>query len=314
MLEKLPNLPDYNLILFDWLTFTIKTTDLEFAKGILGMQTVPWEQVDKYMNGYPHRLFFGGISICYGASEEMGVCVNMSGQGCRSFESYGHGEWLQLLNAITGCDDINITRLDVAYDDHIGLLDIDRLRVDTDQGLFISKSRKWKIEYGSDGTTLYFGSNQSNMVIRIYDKAAERGYPEDVHWIRCELQMRDKIAQGYCYGLLTNDPGTQYRGVLANYLRFVDPSDDSNKSRWSTVDYWAAVLDGVSAIRVWSAPGVDYNMEHLENYVVRQAGSAIDVYLKVWGVQRLIDHIRRRNVPLAPKYKQILTDYGLKEK
>ena len=310
MLENRTPLPEENLILFDWLTFVIKTDDVQAAMDLLGMLGCPWEDCERGLNGYPNRKFFGGVSILSGASEEMGVCVNMSGQGCRTYESYGMNDWLYLIRTITGNGDaFNITRLDMAYDDHTGILNLDQLRADTDDQLYVSKSRKWKIEYGSDGTTIYHGSMKSNIMIRIYDKAAERGYGPEVHWVRCELQMRDQIANGFCEGLIDRDVGTQFRGVLHNYLRYVVPSDDSNKSRWELTDYWAELLDNVDRITCWSAPGVDYNMSHLENFVVRQAGNAIDVYLKIWGYPRLLDQLRKRDVNLPPKYKQLLQQY-----
>lgn len=311
MLEK-ERIPDYDILLVDYLTFTLRGFDLETVIDLLGLNGVNWEQIDRYMNGYPHRKFFGGISVMYGGTDEMGICVSMSGQGCRTYETYGANDFFGLFVLICNNSDVNITRLDIAFDDHSGILDLDRLRVDTDMGYYLSKSRKWTIEYGSDGCTLYFGSKKSNMLIRIYDKAAERGFGPDVHWIRTEIQMRDEIALGFARGLMTVDLGTQFRGVLHNYLRFVEPSEDSNKSRWPLTDYWDKLLAGVAKIRCWSSPGVEYNMANLENFVVQQAGSAIDTYLRVWGPQRLIQKIRERNVPLSPKYKRLLDEFGRK--
>ena len=311
-LENHGSLPEENLILFDWLTFTISTDEFQFAIELLGMADCPWEQMERGLNGYPNRKYFGGISILYGASEEMGVCVNMSGQGCRSYESYGMNDWPYLIRTITGNgESFNITRLDMAFDDHTGLLDLNRLRDDTEDQNYVSRSRKWKIEYGSDGTTIYHGSMKSNIMIRIYDKAAERGYDADTHWIRCEIQMRDDIATGFCHGLLGQSVGTQFRGVLHNYLRYVEPLNDGNRSRWPMTDYWEELLDGVGRIQCWTAPGVDYNMSHLENFVIRQAGNAIDVYLQINGWARLFDQLHNRDVELSPKYKHILQQYGI---
>ena len=301
-----------NVILVDWLTFTVKGAHLDFAKQLLGMGTVPWEQIDKYMNGYPSRLFFGGVSILYGATDEMGICINMSGQGCRTYETHGDNAWISLLHQIWFFDRFNVTRLDVAYDDHSGILDIDRIRVDVDQQLYVSKSRNWTIEYGSEGTCIYIGSKKSDMLIRIYDKAAERGYDADTHWVRLELQMRDQIADGFLALLEDQAIGVTFRGVLHNYLRFVEPSHDTNKSRWPLADYWDQLIDCVCQMRCWFAPGVEYNMINLENYVVRQAGSAIDVYLKIWGFSRLVEKLKSRSSVLAPKYKKLLQDYGKK--
>lgn len=311
-------MPEENLILFDWLTFSIKTDDLDFVLDLLGMKSCPWEQIDRYMDGYPHRKFFGGVSVMYGATVEMGICVNMSGQGCRSYESYGKNDWLGLIRTIYGSDDINITRLDMAFDDHTGLLPIQEMRRALLAREYVSKAKIVQVTIKDNrktdiiGETLEIGSRTSAMLIRIYDKAAERGYGSDTHWIRVEMQMRDKIATGFCAGLLGTDTGIQFRGVLHNYFRFVEPSgSDSNRNRWPMTDYWKQLLDGVQQIRCWSDPGVDYNMVHLENFVIRQAGNAIDVFLRVNGVWALIDQLKARDVNLSPKYKRILDEYGI---
>lgn len=298
-------------ILVDWFTCTFRGFDIPALIQLLGMVDCSWEECEHGLNGYPNRKYCGGVSILYGASERMGVCVSMSGSGCRYYETYGANDWPALLSLAVSSDDCNITRLDVACDDHSGLLDLDRLRVDTDLQNYVSRSRKWMIEYGSDGCSIYFGSRKSDILIRIYDKAAERGYdPESVHWIRVELQMRDTIASGFAAGILRDNICVEYFGVLRNYLRFLEPVEgDSNKSRWPTADYWENFLQSISSIRVWSTPGVEYNMANLENFVVNQAGSAIDTYIRTLGIQRLIFMIRNRDTVLSPKYRRLITEW-----
>lgn len=68
---------------------------------------------------------------------------------------------------------------------------------DTDDHNYTCRSQWWLVEYGSEGECIYFGSPKSNTRIRIYNKAAERGYKEgEKHWIRVELQLRDVNASG----------------------------------------------------------------------------------------------------------------------
>ena len=299
-----------NLILFDWLTFTSHCDSPETIMQLLGLKDVSWQKMEKGRNGYRQRFFFENISILYDGAENMGVCVDMSGTGCRAFETYskiGWDELMQILYFSSG--DYNVTRLDMAFDDHTGILDIDVLRDDTDDHLYVSRSRTWKVEYGSQGTTIYHGSPKSNMYIRIYDKAAERDL-QNVHWIRVEMQMRDEIAAGFIDGLLKHSTGVQFRGVLHNYLRYVvDPGTDENMSRWPMADYWSKLLEGVQQIRCWSAPGVEYNEFHLSNYVINQAGNALDCYLKIFGVEDLIRELGQRSVKMSPKYQRLLAKY-----
>lgn len=303
-----------NLILFDWLTFTSHADSPESLMQLLGLENVPWQKMDKGRNGYRQRYFFENISILFDGAENMGVCVDMSGTGCRTFETYSHISWLELMDILVhGSGDYNVTRLDMAFDDHTGILDIDDLREDTDDHLYVSRSRTWKVEYGSQGTTIYHGSPKSDMYIRIYDKAAERGL-DNVHWIRVEMQMRDEIAKGFIDGLMIHPTGVQFRGVLHNYLRYVvNPGTDENMSRWPMAEYWDQLLEGVQRITCWSAPGTEYNEFHLSNFVLNQAGNALDCYLRIFGIEDLIRELGRRSVKMSPKYQRLIDKYQLIE-
>lgn len=305
-----------NLILFDWLTFTSYSDSPETIMQLLGLKDVPWQKMEKGRNGYKGRYFFENISILYDGAENMGVCVDMSGSGCRAFETYSTINWKELTEILFyNVGDYNVSRLDMAFDDHTGILDIDQLRDDTDDHMYVSRSRTWKVEYGSKGTTIYHGSPQSNMYIRIYDKAAEREL-EDVHWIRVELQMRDEIATGFISGLMNNPVGVHFRGVLHNYLRYVvDPGTDVNMSRWPMAPYWAKLLEGVQQIRCWSDPGVEYNEFTLAHFVIEQMGNALDCYLRIFGQEDLIRELGNRSVKMSPKYQRLLQKYqNLKER
>lgn len=183
-----------NLILYDWLSFTMKVADPYTIVDLLGLFNVPWE-LTKGARGYKDRLYFNCISIHFNGRDDMGVWCEMSGQGCRAFESLTTlpGKWDDLFQSINDLH-LNITRLDVAYDDHIGLLDIDQIIQDTRAQEYVSKSNYWEVIESSKGQSLQFGSPQSDVLIRIYDKARERNCPLVQHWIRCELQLRRERA------------------------------------------------------------------------------------------------------------------------
>lgn len=305
-------IPTENMILFDWLTFTSHCDSPETIMTMLGLKDVSWQKMDKGRNGYRQRWFFENISILYDGAENMGVCVDMSGTGCRAFETYSKISWQELMEILYySSGDYNVTRLDMAFDDHTGILDIAELQDDTDSHMYVSRSRQWKVEYGSQGTTIYHGSPRSNMYIRIYDKAAERNL-ENVHWIRVEMQMRDEIAFGFISGLIKNPVGDQFRGVLHNYLRYVvDPGTDENMSRWPMADYWAELINGIQRISCWSAPGTEYDEFHLANFVINQAGNAIDCYLQIFSIDDLVRELGNRAVKMSPKYERLLAKYKL---
>lgn len=304
-----------NLILIDWLTVTSKCDGVDSFKELLGLSGECWETKEAYMNGYPFRQTFQSINILYGGREDMGVCLTMSGQGCRDFETYGKNNWFDLLSYFAdNSEDYHITRLDLAFDDHTGILDIDRLLDETDDHNYVSKSRWWMVQYGSQGTSLYFGSPRSDTRIRIYDKAMERGLTDGSHWIRVELQLRSGNAGAAVSELLRSQSiGRTFRGILANYLTFREPSADSNKSRWPIADFWEKLLDSAAAIRLWTAPGTEYNIFHLQEFLVRQCGGAIKCWSDLYGLDDLLEQIKLREVRLSPKYQKLINDKKLLE-
>lgn len=306
--DKIPN---YNLYLVDYLTVRFRGYEVEHVQALIGMSDVPWQEMEHGHNGYPDGIFHNGVSIYFGASESMGVCLNMSGQGCRAYETNGSNDWLGLFRLINDAPDdvIKITRLDMAFDDHTGVLDMSEMLTDLTCCFFRSRARHWEVRYGTKGTSLYIGSESSNMFVRIYDKAAERGFdPEEVHWLRIEMQMRDVNAKGYIRGLLaSSDMSLQFRSVLRNYVCFLKPSEDTNKSRWELAEYWSNFLDNVLPSSCWECPGTEYNLKNLVNAVYGYR-NVIGCYLRVFGWDGLKDFLRRYEPNILPLKYRIMLD------
>lgn len=340
-----------NCFLIDWLTFVCHGDSVDNLKRVLGLDSadIPWETEEKFRNGYPIQCYWNGITISYGAEEEryykdpskarhdMGICVNLSGKGCRCFESYGRGDWFELYQYIFRDIDydlapemmwqdrkrINITRLDLAYDDHIGLIDIYLLESYTRDRCYVSKAKYseilWSDNQDTDiqGLTLNFGSSSSAVKIRIYDKAAERCF-KDRHWVRCEMQLRDDRAYGAA--ILIRDSkhiGSVASGILRNYLTFRIPSSDSNKSRWPILESWEFMLENMEKISVWISPGEPYNFDNTERWILKQYGQALVVSQIIHDHEFLYDMANKLYPTLdelSPKYKKFLANLEIKHK
>lgn len=336
-----------NVFLIDWLTFVAHGETVEYLKFVLGLDRpeIPWETTEKFRNGYPMQTYWNGITISYGADDErfykdpkkvrrdMGICVNLSGSGCRAFETYGHGDWFRLFTYLFRDTDYigstqyklqhyNITRLDLAYDDHTGLLDILQLEQDTRNRHYVSRAKYaeciWSDNQVDDiqGMTIQIGSDKSDVKIRIYDKAAERGY-KDRHWIRCELQLRDSRALVACAELLKHQHiGRTVGGILRNYLTYREPTSDTNPSRWPIAKYWDKVLLDIEKISLWITPGEPYNFSKTEHWLCKQYGQAIVVLDQLHDPFYLIEKCRQLYPldELGAKYKKFLADIEPKRK
>jgi len=279
-----------NIIIYDWLSFTTKIHTVEQIKKIIGFAKLTFLEIYGYY-GYSKRITYEGVSILYdGHSPNMGVLVEMSGQGCRAYETLGTGDWEPLFKLII-CgkseNNMNITRLDIAYDDHEGLFDIQKLYNDTEAGNYISRTRNYEVRKGNKGQTISHGSKKSSVYIRIYDKAKERGHTDNRHWIRLEIQLRDENALSF----IKNDIeiGSKFRGVVYSYLRYVTPNQaDTNKRRWSDADYWQEFVQSSEKISIYEKPGIDYNELSLEDFVLRNAGNCINVFIKIYGIKNFL--------------------------
>lgn len=132
-----------NIILYDWFAMTSKVDSVESLLNQLGLKTsLPFKET-KGFYGYRSRLKFDGISIyydyCYKDTDY--PLLELTGQGCRDYETYTDGNWGRLFQLALDTDNYHVTRLDVAYDDHEGILDINKIVRKTEKRHFVSRSQ-----------------------------------------------------------------------------------------------------------------------------------------------------------------------------
>lgn len=331
--------PENNVFLIDWLTVVFHNVSVSFVQSLLGLNdpNVPWETEQAFRNGYPCRTTYRNITILWGADDErfyksdekksasekvrtdMGICLDISGKGCREFENIQGNDWLIFFHDITDRDFRTvITRLDIAYDDHIGTLDLYRIAQDVRDRHYTSPSKKSMIIWSDDqkidvqGLTVSVGSKSSDVLIRIYDKAAEREFGSERHWVRCEIQLRhDRCIAAAAEILKHQHVGRTAAGILRNYLMFRDPgnSQDTNPSRWPVADYWDKVLMDMERVRLWISPGEPYNFSKTELHMLKQYGQVLITVQEINGsLGSFLDACRRTYPVLKKKYQNAIDD------
>lgn len=332
--------PKDNVFLVDWLTVVFHNQTVYGIQMLLGLAdgSIPWSERHNFVYGYPVTTYWNHIAIRWGADDpkyysddpdksaaqkarsDMGICLEISGQGCRELEQQTGVDWIALLNAITsGFGRACITRLDLAYDDHVGILNIYRMEHDVRARFLTCKSRQTHVHWSDDwdtdiqGLTIEIGSRKSDVLIRIYDKAAERGYDHSKHWIRVELQLRKDRAHAAALQLAVGESvGVVSSGILRNYCMFRVPSGDSNKCRWPIADYWSRLLEGMEKIRLVFAPGSPYNFSKTEEHMVIQYGQGIVTWYRMYGdLTSLLRVCQARFPNLAKKYENAIADHQL---
>lgn len=319
------NLPENtnNKFLIDWLSFTSKIDSDSSIFDVLGLTGLKSSfQLIYGFQGYRHRLYFDGISIHYCHSKNDGVWVEMSGQGCRNFETYSSISFTELFKIILSNEDsgdYHTTRLDVAYDDFKRIIPLRKLSKQILDVHFVSKFNPKSCTVmqaaGRQGITCDLGSRKSDLKFRVYDKAFERGYFEEIEkdgfsWTRWEAQLRDDRASSFMRYSLDSGVGRVFKGVVSNYFRTIDVNkSDSNKRRWKTSKWFLDFIGDVEKISLFTPCKTDYNLYKCERYVYTQAGNAVDTLIKIKGVDVFLSELSSSKSETTPKYKELLSTY-----
>jgi phage replication initiation protein len=322
-----------NRIVYDYLSFSTKVHD-QF--GILDYLGLDWNLFSPCpgINHYSRGFEFGGIRVCWDGSSKkgnMGVFVNMSGKGCRFFEEQGTGDYMGLFKLILELQrdsdekPMNITRLDVAYDDFKGLIPLKKIAFDAENLNYVSRCHrnrdigkheaKYLLKGNVDmsegeidrnfaqdrdeskrykGLTVYFGTQKSDFMLRFYDKKAEQEKKDVDSWVRCEMQLRHNCATGFIKRLADGeDVRHLFFGVLNQYIRFLEISDtDSNRRRWKTADYWLNFLEHGEEVSIYDKPGGTYDISNLHDYVVIKSGRAFTTLAALIGFENVVNAIK----------------------
>lgn len=263
----------------DWLSCTFKVVeDVHEVIRILGLSVADFKTLINGSKGYRKALYFNNIKILFDGNENMGIHVEMSGEGCRTFEKYSNLNWQELfirfqIHYVAMC---SITRLDVAVDDFHGYFKIPDLIKRLKQGSVTSQFRMAKqisnivIKTGEEvGFTLYFGRPSSDIQVRFYEKNIEQEMkgnivPESAAiWNRTEIQARDDRAVMLVNYIAAGEIplGSIITGTLKNYINFRRPyikngkkTNDSNRSRWDSAGFWLKFLGDVEKIQLTLRP------------------------------------------------------------
>jgi phage replication initiation protein len=195
-------IPPENRSLLDWVSFTFKLNDPYEVAGKIGIDSELFSLFPFGFSGYRKSLRFGNISIFFDGRDDMGCHVEMSGQGCRQYEGhFSESPWQELLQTVVS-ENGKFTRLDLAIDNVDGVLTLERIwaAIQDHEKYIRTQFGEWRrIQKGSfhkgemiTGDTIYLGSSKSHVMFRVYDKAQETKIAG--HWIRFEIQLRDKRA------------------------------------------------------------------------------------------------------------------------
>ena len=344
----------------DWLTFSVKTDNPDdVIRDWLGMDPALFDALPYGHDGYLLSKRFSSIFVCFngyaddllkegekadksGRFADMGVCVSMSGDGCRAFERYSSLGFPELFKKLVGnisakfdaktgefqgrdaqhslC---NVSRLDVACDERTGLLDMSLIsRKAVDLGEFNSRMRHatdYRGKKGKEwtGHSVYIGSEKSAFRMRIYDKALEQKqkglWKESVkdHWIRVEMVMKRENALGFILEAVKAESiGKLAAQVLNDKFRFIE-RDDVNISRCTVCDWWADFVEEVGSVVIWSRMAIQSGISKVAEWLRFQVSSSMAVVFQAYGASYFYSHfIEYGGGRLNPRQEALLRDFN----
>lgn len=315
----------------DWLTFTVRSgrEPREVVEKILQMDFELFQSKGYGLFGYRQAVEFGNILVMYdyagNITSDMGVCVSMSGKGCRTFEQHtkrsaGGGTPLVSLICDLHADEFaNFSRVDLALDDTVGLLDLDKVveKVDANEiNSFITCRNVVRGYNGKSrsGTTVYIGSPKSDFRIRFYDKAKEKfkkGQPEyEMHWVRCEIVMKHHNANGFAAALAnTEDLGGMAAMILNDKIAFIEPGSDSNISRCVVCDWWQDFVDSVESVKLVVKEDAKHTVLDLMDWVQHQIAPTLSLINDAVGYEAIRNILKIGLEKRTPKQQALIDDY-----
>lgn len=323
-----------NKILIDWVSFSTSKYTLDSLINLLGLSDITFTDLFG-CHGYTQRKYFDGINIHYAPTnitssgknqtiqrDDNSVWVEMSGQGCRNFETFSGMSCFDLLKIFkNNKDDFCVNRLDIAYDDFEKNIDLCSLESDIKNRNVISRFNRFPIEtdvdfcnpIGTNGVTVNMGSCKSDVMFRVYDKAIERGYADEVasigfSWVRWEIQLRHNRCDAFINKYFENENiGDVFKGIILNYFRPVVPDEnDSNKSRWKSPKWFNKFIGSVSKISLFTPCTTEYNLEKCERFVFHQAGNAAFALLQIYGRDKFFEMLDSERSQKIPQKYEIL--------
>ena len=321
-------------VLIDWLTFSIKNIQepAQVIRKFLGLDPALFQEAPYGLMGYQRVLRFGDIQVLYEPREneyfqDMGVCVSMSGNGCRAFETMSRltikgakdkqgtasTAFPTLFQLLAAEPSANISRIDIACDDregHLSMADIVRKVQDNEINSRMSKRTLYLGYDGKQrsGTTVYIGAESSAFRVRIYDKALEQG--ESGHWVRVELVMRGENAQAFGRQLTNAESvGKLAAQVINDKLSFIE-RDDINITRCTVCPWWRAFVDELESVRLVARETVQHCVEHIAEWVESQVGPSLAILFQTMGFPKIFELAVDAADRLSDKQRFLIADYN----
>ncbi len=256
----------------------------------------------------------GGITVYWdGFKEDMGVHVQVSGQGCRLVEALENfpswrtwiASWLE--------SGAKFTRLDLAIDDEEATVDFETVHqaVANRTAVMRSKCTRYILDdsKGTSYRTLYVGRRTSDTMMRCYDKGMQSGQGRS--WLRFEFEYKGERADAVAH-LLAYHGWDTATGVCRSFIEFKDETHlTTDKTRQRAAAWWEQLVNA-SKHTLHLSRETHANLLKAYGWLKRQASSIIAVLLEHEGgdISWILDLAEEGKQKFKERHRVMLR-YGL---
>lgn len=150
-----------------------------------------------YKRAYDMYVNATHIGIAASGAKNGGCFISFSGAGC------GVLDMASTHRVLRGLPSLKLTRVDIAFDDHMGVFSVHDARKMAAAGKFSNGGRPAEYHYHESGriergkfkpckgSSFYVGSRNAGKMLRVYEKGKQMGEP-DSPWTRWEVEVRGK--------------------------------------------------------------------------------------------------------------------------
>lgn len=294
----------------DWLKIRFKTLDFKAViTSVLKLRPTDFFHEEKSYYNYSDMVTYGSIRVLYSHSEkkaEAGTLIDLTGGGCREFElllKQQGRDWFSFLHDVFLFaeqerkdrpleDFLAFPRFDIALDElykeagNIDLVDM-KARLYADQ-IIVRRIKminchdglkKVKHRFVNKGLTIDFGSRQSSLMIRFYQKDYEQAFLKDVsidyiheaynYKNRYEIELHDTKAFDILKEWYTLEADLTKIGarILNNYIEVKDWNGNYDSE-------WDNLLGTQAGFKFVTRPR-QINYARTKHWVTKQVSSAL---------------------------------------
>lgn len=186
------------------------------------------------------------VQVFYeGCQEDMGVHVQISGEGCRLIEAQeGFPGWREIFTDWLS-QGATFTRVDLALDDPSGTIQMETVRDAMYRRDYASTARTGWQEINKHTphgtcTTIYLGKRAGATMMRCYDKGMQLG--EGRSWLRFEFEFQAKRAHALAE-TLAYEGWDKAVGAVRSFVEFKDPEHETtDRTRRRPAAWWDSLI------------------------------------------------------------------------